>query len=65
MFFNLDPTKKVQQSIFSQKENKIEHPSIYFNDAPVAKTNCQKHLGMCLDEKLNFYSAYQREIFKS
>ena len=32
----------------------MSHPVVYFNEAPVTKTSCQKHLGMHLDEKLNF-----------
>ena len=43
-----------QEIIFSCKSNKTDHPVVYFNEAPVAKASCQKHLGMHLDEKLNF-----------
>ena len=40
--------------MFSPKSNKTDHPVVYFNEAPVAKTSCQKQLGMHFDEKLNF-----------
>ena len=40
--------------IFSLKSKKADHPTTYFNHAPVPQTNCHKHLGMYLDEKLNF-----------
>ena len=54
MLFNPDITKQVQEVIFSRKNTKNDHPIAYFNEAPVAHTTCQKHLGMHLDEKLNF-----------
>ena len=52
--FNPDITKQAQEVIFSWKSKKIDHPTVYFNHAPVAHTNCHKHLGMYLDKKLNF-----------
>ena len=36
------------------KSLKVDHPKVYFNDASVAHTNCEKLLGKYLDEKLNF-----------
>ena len=54
IIFNPDITKQAQEVIFSRKIKKTDHPVVYFNDAPVAKTSCQKHLGMHLDEKLSF-----------
>ena len=54
MLFNPDVTKQAQEVIFSRKSNKTDHPVVYFNEAPIAKASCQKHLGMHLDEKLNF-----------
>ena len=46
MSFNPDITKHAQEVIFSWKSNKTDHPTVYFNHAPVAHTNCYKHLGM-------------------
>ena len=54
MLFNPDITKQAQEVIFSRKNTKNDHPIVYFNEPPVAHTTCQKHLGMHLDEKLNF-----------
>ena len=54
MLFNPDLTKQAQEVIFSRKNIKTDHPIVCFNEAPVAHTTCQKHLGMHLDEKLNF-----------
>ena len=54
MIFNPDLSKQAQEVIFSRKTNKISHPTATFNTVPVARTSCQKHLGLHLDEKLNF-----------
>ena len=53
-YFNPDKTKQAQEVISSRESKKTDHPIAFFHDAPVALTNCQKHLGMYLDEKLNF-----------
>ena len=53
MSFNPDITKLALEVIFSRKSKKIDHPTVYFNHAPVAHTNCHKHLGMYYDKKLN------------
>ena len=42
MLFNPNITKQAQEVIFSRK------------NTPVAHTTCQKHLGMHLDQKLNY-----------
>ena len=54
MSFNPDLNKQAQEVIFSKKLNKSTHPKIYFNNALVFCANRQKHLGMYLDESLNF-----------
>ena len=64
MLFNPDITKQAQEVIFSRKHIKIDHPIVYFNEAPVAHTTCQKHLGMHLDEKLNFNHHLEEKLLK-
>ena len=54
MIFNSDLFKQAQEVIFSRKSKKISYPTTTFNTVPVARTPCQKHLGLYLDEKLNF-----------
>ena len=54
MIFNPDPSKQAPEVIFSRKQQKISHPSIYFNNNPIDSVSSQKHLGMILDTKLNF-----------
>ena len=60
--FNPDLSKEV---IFSRKTVKISHPSITFNTVPVARTTCQKHLDLYLDEKLSFYDYVNAKISKA
>ena len=54
MSFNPDPYKQSQEVIFSRKIKKPSHPVLIFNNNQVIKTPYQKHLGIFLDEKLNF-----------
>ena len=54
MSFNPDPSKQAQEVIFSRKLIKPNHPVICFNGLPVNSTTFQKHLGLVLDDKLNF-----------
>ena len=54
MIFNPDPSKQVQEAIFSRKIQKSCHPSIYFNNKSLKQVPYQKHLGRILDNKLNF-----------
>ena len=65
MLFNPDITKQAQEVIFSRKNTKTDHPIVFFNGAPVADTSCQKHLGMHLDEKLNFNTHIKEKVAKA
>ena len=64
MLFNPDPTKQAQEVIFSRKNNKSHHPTVFFNDSPVQNTNVQKHLGLYLDHKLNFNYHIKEKVIK-
>ena len=65
MIFNPDLLKNAQEVIFSRKTNKISQPTTTFNTVPVACTPCQKHLGLYLDEKLNFSHHINVKISKA
>ena len=54
MRFNPDPKKQVQETIFSRKTNKIDHPLLYFNQNLIKSSSTHKHLGMILDTRLDF-----------
>ena len=64
MFFNLDLPKQAQEEIFSQKTSRIDHPVVTFNYSPVARTSCQKHLCLYLDEKINFSHRIKQKTLK-
>ena len=51
MIFKPDITKQAQEVIFSHKNTKTDYVVVFLNEAPVAHTPCQEHLGMHLDEK--------------
>ena len=54
MSFNPDPSKQAQEVIFFRKIKKPSHPVLIFNNNQLIQTPYQKHLGLFLDEKLNF-----------
>ena len=52
MFFNPDPKKPAHEVIFSKKKKKeLIHPSVFYNNVEVSRTDFQKHLGLLLDNK--------------
>ena len=58
MSFNPDIAKQGHEVIFSRKSKKTDHPTVYFY---YAHTNCHKHLGMYLYEKLNFFNISKKK----
>ena len=51
---NPDVSKQAHKVVFSRKIYKIAHPPVLFDNVPVKRCSIQKHLGIHLDEKLNF-----------
>ena len=64
MLFNPDPKKPAQEVIFSRKRHFQNHPTININNIPVERASSQKHLGLILDEKLNFKQHVDNAILK-
>ena len=64
MSFNPDVSKQAQEVIFSRKQAKLVHPDLAFN-MPVHQTRYQKHLGVCLEKKLNFKLHIKEKISKA
>ena len=62
--FNLEPRKQVLDVILCRKIQKTFHPSIYFNNKSVKQVPSQKHLGLILDNKLNFQEQLQNILNK-
>ena len=54
MLFNPDSSKPVQKVLFSRRKKIQVHPTISLNNVQVERLSYQKHLGILLDEKLNF-----------
>ena len=52
--FNPDPSKQAQEVIFTRKIQKTCYSSIYFSNKSVKQFPSQQHLGLILDNKLNF-----------
>ena len=63
--FYPDPAKQAQEVIFSRKKIKANHPEIFFNNSPVFQSSSQKHLGIILDNKLNFSEHIQNVTNKT
>ena len=65
MNFNPDPNKQATEVVFSRKKKTDNHPTLYFNESPVATAPRQKHLGLILDEKLTFSHHLHDKISKA
>ena len=65
MSFNPDKSKQAQEVIFPRKTQKVNHPPANFKNIPVVCSSCQKHLGVYLDDKLNFIYHINKKNFKS
>ena len=56
---------QAQEVIFSKRTQKLFHPTVLFNNIPVQRSTVQKHLGVYLDEKLNFNTHITDKIGKA
>ena len=65
MSFNPDRSKQAQEVIFSRKTWIQSHPVLTFDNCPVIKTTHHKHLGLILDEKLNFKEHLKEKMSKA
>ena len=65
MLFNPDVSKSPKEVIFSKKKKQPDHPSLLFNNALIQTCSSEKHLGLILDEKLNFKQHLDEKISKS
>ena len=54
MLFHPDLAMQAQEVIFSRKLNEPVYPNLTFNNSQVSQTEFEKHLGLILDNKLNF-----------
>ena len=64
MLFNPDPTKPAQEVLFSRKKKTLKHLALSLNNIQVERASSQKHLGLILDEKVNFKQHIESAIVK-
>ena len=64
MLFNPDPSTPPQEVLLSWKKKTQIHPTISFNNIQVERASHHKHLGILLDEKLNFKQHIDTTILK-
>ena len=64
MVFHPNPSKPAQEVLFSRKKKNQIHPTISFNNIHVERASHHKHLGILLDEKLNFKQHIDTTILK-
>ena len=57
------PRNKHKKSFF-QGNTRKDHPPICFSDIPVTQTTVQKHIGMYLNEKLNYNTHVKEKLSK-
>ena len=59
---NPDMSKQAVEVIVSHKRKKPFHSPLSFNDIPVKRVSETKHIGLTLDEKLNFRSHISEKV---
>ena len=59
---NLDHLKQATEIRFSKNPNAIDHPDLSFNENTFNKASSQKHLGIILDDKLNFKEHIDKKL---
>ena len=63
IIFNRDVSKEAEEDIFSHKKNISNHPVVFFNSLLINRKSSQKHLGLLLNEKLNFSERINEKLF--
>ena len=64
MFFNPDKKKLAQEVLFSRKSQIQSHPNLSLINIQFERSTYHKHLGVILDEKLNFKKHINSAISK-
>ena len=64
MLFKPGTNKPAQEVLFSRKKKTQNHPNKRLNNIQVERVSHQKHLGIILNEKLNFKEHIHSTIFK-
>ena len=64
MLIYSDTDKPAQKLLFSRKRKTQNYPNITLNNIQIERLSHQKHLGIILDEKLNFKEHIDSTILK-
>ena len=64
-YFKPKRSKQAKDVIFSIKISIQSHPILTFHSSPVIKTTHHKHMGLNLDEKLNFKELQKQKMSKA
>ena len=64
MSSNPNPNKQATEVLFSHKVNSDGHPKLNFNGNQVPQCSSQKHLGLLLDNKIDFNKHLEEKINK-
>ena len=64
MSFNPDPNKQATEVLYSHKVNSDDHPKLTFNGNQVQRCSSHKHVGLILDNKLDFNKYLDEKINK-
>ena len=64
MSFNPDPNKQATEVLFSCKVNSDDHFKLTFDGNQVQQCSSEKHLGLVLDNKLDFNKNLDEKINK-
>ena len=62
MKFNPDPSRQAPEVYFSEKANNVCSLPVIFNNTNVVTCSSQKHLGLVLDQQLNFNNHIQSKM---
>ena len=65
MLFNPDPINEAIEVCFSHKRDKEVYPPFRFSNNDIQSANCQKHLRLVLDSKLDFNDYVNNKINKA
>ena len=60
-----DISKQAIEVIFSHKKKKPDHPPLFFNGIPVKRESHTQHIGIILDQRLNFRIHIEEKIKKA
>ena len=65
MLFNRGPPKQAQEVIFSERNARVPHPSVVFNNVALVQLPHQNYLCVYIDENLGFAHHIKEKVTKA